>query len=209
MNCEACGLPQRVCFCAQLVPIAPQAHFGVLTCHKELERRSNTGRLLKQLLPLHSEIVPWARTQPPTDWLASMQQHPNAYLVFPADPERDAERSVSQVSGHYPLFVLLDGTWQEARKMARKSPYLAHLPLLSLSPDQPSRYPLRARQKPGALCTLEAAAECLRLAQDDASADHLLQSFALFLRHYQAGLSGHAVKPVPDPYNSGEVRFLA
>ncbi len=47
-----------------------------------------------------------------------------------------------------PLFILLDGTWSEARKMFRKSPYLEHLPVLSLAPEQLSRYkaaPLQAR----------------------------------------------------------------
>ena len=34
--------------------------------------------------------------------------------------------------GRRPLFILLDATWSEARKMFRKSPYPRWLPVLSL-----------------------------------------------------------------------------
>ncbi|QSA20154.1 DTW domain-containing protein, partial [Vibrio furnissii] len=35
-----------------------------------------------------------------------------------------------------PHFILLDGTWQEAKKMERKSPWLKDLPRVALSPQQ-------------------------------------------------------------------------
>ena len=46
----------------------------------------------------------------------------------------DAERPVfSQLpaGGKPPLFIMLDGTWAEARKMFRKSPYLNQFPVFS------------------------------------------------------------------------------
>jgi len=52
----------------------------------------------------------------------------------------------SAVPDKRPLFILLDGTWAEAGKMFRKSPYLDGFPMLSLNPDQPSRYKLRRFQ---------------------------------------------------------------
>ena len=57
-------------------------------------------------------------------------------LVFPGEyvaPER-VVTEVQVPSGKRPLFVLLDATWPQARKMFRKSPYLNHLPVLSLQP---------------------------------------------------------------------------
>jgi DTW domain-containing protein YfiP len=48
-----------------------------------------------------------------------------------------------------PLFILLDGTWAEARKMFGRSPYLDGLPVLSLQPNQISRLqPIQARIRP-------------------------------------------------------------
>lgn len=64
-------------------------------------------------------------------------------------------------AGKRPLFVLLDATWTEARKMFRKSPYLDALPVLSLTPAQLSRYRLRRSTRGEHLCTAEVAAMCL------------------------------------------------
>ena len=46
--------------------------------------------------------------------------------------------------GRRPLFILLDGTWADARKAFRKSPFLDRFPVLSLAPERLSRYRLRA-----------------------------------------------------------------
>ena len=76
------------------------------------------------------------------------------YLVFPGEYVA-AERVVSVVqpdTGKRPLFVLLDATWSEARKMFRKSPYLDSLPVLSLQAEQLSRYKLRRSKRDDHFC---------------------------------------------------------
>lgn len=83
-----------------------------------------------------------------------------------------------------PLFVLLDATWSEARKMFRKSPYLAHLPVLSLQPEHLSRYQLRRSRRDDHFCTSEVAALCLELA-DDTHAAHTLDAYLdVYTHHY-------------------------
>jgi hypothetical protein len=72
-----------------------------------------------------------------------------------------------------PLFVLLDATWPEARKMFRKSPYLDQLPVLSLQPDQLSRYRLRSSRRDDHFCTSEVGALCLELALESHAAQTL------------------------------------
>jgi len=83
-----------------------------------------------------------------------------------------------------PLFVLLDGTWAEARKMFRKSPSLDHLPVLSLQPEQLSRYRLRRSHRDDHLCTAEVAALCLHLAGDHPAAQTLEAYLDVFTHHY-------------------------
>ena len=80
-------------------------------------------------------------------------------------------------AGRRPLFVLLDATWSEARKMFRKSPYLDRFPVLSLRPEQVSRYVLRRSRRDDHFCTSEVAALCLELA-GDARASALLEADA-------------------------------
>ena len=87
-------------------------------------------------------------------------------------------------TGRRPLFVLLDATWPEARKMFRKSPYLNHLPVLSLQPEQLSRYKLRRSQRQGHLCTSEVAALCMELAGQHHVAQTLEAYLDVFTHHY-------------------------
>jgi len=116
--------------------------------------------------------------------LAEPQWQP--YLVFPGEfvsPER-VVTEVSMQTGKRPLFVLLDATWPEARKMFRKSPYLNHLPVLSLQPEQLSRYRLRRSKRQDHFCTSEVAALCMELAGEPKAAQTLEAYLDVFTTHY-------------------------
>ncbi len=87
-------------------------------------------------------------------------------------------------SSKRPLFVLLDGTWPEARRMFRKSPYLDRLPVLILQPGQRSRYRLRHALHDDHLCASEVAALCLELAGETRAAQTLEAYLDVFTHHY-------------------------
>jgi len=135
----------------------------------------------------------WARTEVDPGLLALLadpQWQP--YLVFPGEFV-DAGRVVTQVqpaaaapgqSAKRPLFVLLDATWPEARKMFRKSPYLDHLPVLSLAPEQISRYRLRRSRREDHFCTSEVASLCMALADEPLAASTLEAYLDVFSHHY-------------------------
>jgi DTW domain-containing protein YfiP len=108
-------------------------------------------------------------------------------VVFPgeyAEPERVIEELPPLATGKRPLFILLDATWTEARKMFRKSPYLNRFPVLSLRPEQLSRYRLRRSKRDEHLCTAEVAALCLELAGEPQAAVALDAWLDLFTEHY-------------------------
>ena len=83
-----------------------------------------------------------------------------------------------------PLFILLDATWPEARKMFRKSPYLDRFPVLSLQPEQISRYQLRRSRRDDHFCTAEVAGLCLDLAGEPQAAQVLQTYLDVFTHHY-------------------------
>lgn len=151
--------------------------FYLLTHARELSRPSNTGRLALDLAPslgLDIQRLIWQRTAP-DPVLQHLCLRGEAVLLYPGAEMLD--------SAHVPTepqhVVLLDGTWQESAKMLRQSPYLQQAPRLSL-PPQPSRYQLRANQRPGSLCTLESLAGLLRQLHQPAQAAQLqlaLQAF--------------------------------
>ena len=195
-RCEGCRLVASRCVCALRPQI--EVHAGVCLIMGDIEalKPSNTGWLIADLVP-DTFAFGWARTSVDPALpalLADPQWQP--YLVFPGEyvePRRVVTGLIPSPSGtrqdasgpaKRPLFVLLDGTWSEARKMFRKSPYLDSLPVLSLHPEQVSTYRLRRSTHEHHFCTAEVAALCLALAGEARAAEALTAWFDVFSAHY-------------------------
>jgi hypothetical protein len=170
-----------------LRPVVPTTA-GVCLIMADIEplKPSNTGWLIADVVP-DTFAFGWARTEVDPallTLLADPQWQP--YVVFPGEfvaPER-VVTDVQPVPGKRPLFVLLDATWPEARKMFRKSPYLNHLPVLSLASEQISRYKLRRSRRDDHFCTSEVAALCMDLAGEPLAAQMLEAYLDVFTNHY-------------------------
>jgi DTW domain-containing protein YfiP len=182
------------CLCS-LRPIVP-THAGVCLLMADIEplKPSNTGWLIADVVP-DTFAFGWARTEVDPallQLLADPQWQP--YVVFPGEfvaPERVVHHV--GVSPQRPLFILLDATWAEARKMFRKSPYLNRLPVLSLAPEQLSRYTLRRSNREDHFCTAEVGAMCLDLAQDLVAAHTLNAYLDVYAEHYLKAKQQRAV----------------
>lgn len=148
----------------------------LLTHFKEFEKRSNTGRLVVEVLGSAAEQVRWDRMNPPARLVEDIEVGGVA-LVYPgAASENDGDLSgISQI-------VIIDGTWHEARKIHQRSPYLRKIRRIGLSTGEKSVYNLRKNQKESGLCTAECAIEVLRLSGNAAAADRLEEQFLAFIR---------------------------
>ena len=194
-RCPDCRLARSHCLCAWRPQV--QARSGVCLLMHDVEalKPSNTGWLIADVVE-DTAAFGWSRTEVDAG-LPALLAEPvwQPYLVFPgeyAEPERVV--SVVEVEqGRRPLFVVLDATWTQARKMFRKSPYLDHLPVLSLQPETLSRYRLRRSKRDEHLCTAEVAALCLELAGDERAADALNTYLDVFSQHYLAAKAPRAV----------------
>ena len=187
-RCPGCRLLPSHCLCALRPVLHAPTRAGVCLLMGDIEalKPSNTGWLIADVLP-DTYAFGWARTTVDPALLALLadpQWQP--YLVFPGEfvaPERVVSSLAPQLAKR-PLFVLLDATWAEARKMFLKSPYLNHLPVLSLQPQEASNYQLRRSTRDDHLCTSEVAALCLALAGDTQAAHTLDAYLAVFSQHY-------------------------
>jgi hypothetical protein len=199
-RCPHCRVPATHCLCAHRVRVATPSRAGVCLLMADIEplKPTNTGWLIADVVS-DTFAFGWARTEVDPALLALLadpQWQP--YVVFPgeyADPERVVAEVAGPDSGKRPLFVLLDATWSEARKMFRKSPYLDRLPVLSLQSEQISRYRLRRSKRDDHFCTAEVAALCLELGGDARAATVLDAYFDVFSQHYL--LSRRLVPLVP------------
>ncbi|SQJ10827.1 Uncharacterized conserved protein [Serratia rubidaea] len=188
-RCQGCLLPQKNCLCDTITPQSADSRFCLIMFGAEPLKPSNTGRLIADILP-DTQAFLWSRTEVDPALLAAINDpHRQPYVVFPAS-YADAGRPVySQLpaSGKPPLFIMLDGTWSEARKMFRKSPYLNQFPVFSLDVAAASDYQLREASRAEQHCTAEVAAALLQKAGDDAAALGLSQHFSYFRQRYLAG----------------------
>lgn len=149
----------------------------LLTHERELTRKTNTGQLALAAFPEQVKSIVWSRTSPNND-LVTMLASQQAKLLFPASDTELAEHHALDTDLAKPALsnvqallapatvmtaqqvpnqvVILDATWQEARKMLRQSAYLKTAARISLPPLIPrSAFILRRNQQEGGLCTAE------------------------------------------------------
>jgi len=185
-RCPGCRLVPSHCICALRPKVSTRAGMCLLMADIEPLKPSNTGWLIADVVT-DTFAFGWARTEVAPDLLPLLNDPQwQPYVVFPRQFADDARvvHEVTHIANKRPLFILLDGTWDEARKMFRKSPYLQHFPVLSLHPEQLSRYKLRRAQSEAHLCTAEVGALCLALANDTQAAAALNAYFEVFTEHY-------------------------
>lgn len=191
-RCADCRLVPSHCMCSLRPVVAARPGVCLLMADIEPLKPSNTGWLVADIVP-DTFAFGWARTE--TDpALLTLLNDPQwqAYVVFPAQyaaPERvvttvPSAATACTAKDKRPLFILLDGTWTEARKMFGKSPYLNALPVLSLQPDVKSQYRLRRSRRDDHFCTSEVAALCLALAGEDVAGQTLAAYLDVFTHHY-------------------------
>lgn len=189
VRCPTCRLPELNCLCPYRVASESVAVFWLITHAKERYKPTNTGRLIQDCFPA-TALFEWSRTQPDAQLLTLLEDERYApFLIFPDDQPDYADRVVSYstpLDGKIPAFIILDGTWRQARRMFRQSAYLSKLPILPLHTDRLTRYKLRTPASSSHLCTAEVAAELLRVAGDDAAGALLDDYFDAFNDSYAA-----------------------
>ncbi len=128
----------------------------LLTHERELIKSTSTGGVVLQALGDAAVRILWRRAEPDPKLLRAIDAG-GVGLVWPLSPT-EVVAPVRELH----TYVVIDGTWQQARKIYNRSPYLHALPTIALQPSEPSVYTLRRNQIDGGLCTAEAVACLLR-----------------------------------------------
>ncbi|MCK6265733.1 DTW domain-containing protein [Vibrio sp. ZSDE26] len=198
--CLRCHLTLH-CVCDLIPQIKSPIHIALLMHENELRRETNTGQWLLAALDQCSSHV-WQRKSP-TASLIELIKQPNVVpmLLFPSEQSISAEEAIANIqqkkagldksSETIPVFIILDGTWQEAKKMANKIPWLDGCQHIHLSPDSRSHYQLRRNQADGHLCTLEVGAELLKKVGKEKEAAQLNEFLNHYMNVFHADKCGH------------------
>lgn len=147
----------------------------LLTHQKEFKRPTNTGNIVISALKDIAFQILWERKNPHKEILEAIDSD-NTVLLFNST-EGEVLENLSMIEN----FIILDGTWQEAKKIYNKSPYLKNMKTFTLNTGTKSIYNLRRNQIVGGLCTAECVIEILKIKGDLKNAQKLNTSFLEFL----------------------------
>jgi len=150
--------------------------FTLLTHFKELDKPSNTGQLVVEILGSDVEQLRWDRMVPPAKLVEEIEAGGVA-LLYPGT----SDEPPGDLTGIQQI-ILIDGTWHEARKIYQRSPYLQKVRRVCLKPVEKSRYNLRKNQKVSGLCTAECVIEILRSTGNSVDAARLEERFLAHIR---------------------------
>ncbi|TEW55661.1 DTW domain-containing protein [Psychromonas sp. RZ22] len=209
-RCKHCMLLPYLCICSIKKTVLSKSAFLLLMYDDEILKPSNTGRLIADLIPDTYAYI-WSRTEPNSEMLALLAQSQwQPIVIFPAEyaePQRVINNYSTIIKDNInkrPLFILLDGTWAQAKKMFRKSPYLDSFPVLSFSPEKLSQYLVRKASKDNQLATAEVASLVLDSINEPENARLLALLFSTFKENY---LLGKSRQQLPD--NSSQHALLS
>jgi DTW domain-containing protein YfiP len=149
--------------------------FILLTHERELLKGTNTGRIVNEVLGGDVIIILWKRKQP-NDFLVNLLDTKKAALVFPVNDTEGSDNTPE----NYEYLVILDATWQEARKMFNRSSYLNQADRVSVKTTKPSVFKLRRNQIEGGLSTAECVIALLGHQNTSDKRQLLEQRFELF-----------------------------
>ncbi|NNN43709.1 MULTISPECIES: tRNA-uridine aminocarboxypropyltransferase [Vibrio] len=199
-RCSFCHVPQAHCLCEFQPDMETHVAVMLLVSENEVFKPSNTGRLIADTVK-ETYVYQWHRTEPDPQMLSLLSDpHFLPILVFPAQTEQDRERqlgAIPQLKGNQKLLLIfIDGSWREAKRIFRRSTYLASLPILSIEPEQLSSYLMRKASDEQYLATAEVASLVLSLCGEEKGAEALHIWFEAFKESYLLGKS--RLKPMLD-----------
>ncbi|WP_367989102.1 tRNA-uridine aminocarboxypropyltransferase [Vibrio sp. NTOU-M3] len=197
-RCGYCQVSLEHCLCSVQPDIETSVAVMLIVSENEVFKPSNTGRLIADVVK-ESYVYQWSRTEPNADMLSLLTNENYApMLVFPEDYIDDKQRllthnPITVEQGRKPLLILLDGSWREARRIYRKSAYLASLPVISITPQSISQYMMRKSENENHLSTAEVASLVLKQVGEAHAASTLELWFETFRESYL--LSKTRIKP--------------
>jgi DTW domain-containing protein YfiP len=175
-RCARCGLPPVLCFCAELPTLDVRTRVVVVMHRREPAKSSNSARLALAMLPEAERVVVGARDRVPA--VAKLPTG-RCLLLFPLE---GAEALGSVHASGADVLIVPDGTWPQARRLARRIAAMPGVSPVRLPEGPPSRYSLRKALRPGTVSTFEAIARSLTLLEGGAAEETMLPWLEEFVR---------------------------
>lgn len=194
-HCIACRLPSARCVCGQIEQVELPFIINICCHSNEWQRHDNTGQwAFLSSQDIHR--IRWHRKPEliypkcsatefsAAEFSTNSDEQAGHYLLFPSDDAINLKQVIAAAATDthaIKALWIIDGTWQEAKKMLRQSPWLKALPKVSIQATEgealESHFKLRKNQQ--GLCTFEAIEAAIKF-QAPLTAQSLNTNFHLF-----------------------------
>lgn len=204
--CYRCWRPEPLCLCPHIRVVENPVEVVYLQHPNERTMPFNTARLAHLSLA-KSRLIRGIRFDDEPIRHELHARRDRVGILFPSPRAKD----LSQAPADLETLVVVDGTWNEARKILLHSPSLLDLPCYAFVPDKPSNYRIRKEPKESYISTIEATVFALRIVdRDPAKYQELL---ALFDRMVDRQIDFTAINrlqtgPVANRADSRNLRYL-
>ncbi len=163
-----------MCLCDAFPVCDNRTEIHVLQHDRERRHAFGTVRLLK--IGLNRLVVHRMPADSGAEFAEPAGFPKDAGVLYPGPGSLDLELLAPEARPK--KLVVIDGTWSQAHRMYRDSPWLQRLPRYSLHPAEPSRYRIRKEPRHECLSTLESTAMALRMIEPETvGVDNLLHTF--------------------------------
>ncbi len=171
-ECFNCRRPKRYCYCDLIPAINNQTEVIIAQHIRERSHPFNTARIVSKSLTNSKLIVDYAENFHSHSQILNSETG----ILFPG---ADAIELESLAHDQRPKrLLLLDGTWNQAKRMYRKWPAAQSLRHFKLCPKQPGQYRIRLEPDDISLSTIEATVMALRILEPQTKClDELLGVF--------------------------------
>lgn len=191
-RCPSCLMADFACFChlrtAQDSPIL----FTLLYHYTEIHKPTNSGRLIADLFPEHTQAYIWSRTEPEQALLERIN-HSNqrSIILYPETEKRlilethtNMLPDTGAINTELPLHVIvLDATWRLASKMLHQSRWLDAIPTFAISDDTQRSFKVRHAKHENQFATAEVVAMLLAQAGYAEQSHALANYYQIFNEH--------------------------
>lgn len=177
-RCWECGLKPDNCACALMPTVELKTPLVVVQHVRERWKPTNTIRLLHKMAPSVA-VLPYGMREPAFDPGPLRDPDVDYYNLFLRDDALDVAELPPPEPGRRRGFVVLDGTWHQCSRMARRVPVLQDFPCVKLPEGKPSIWRVRTQHDPRGVSSFEAAMRLLDMVEGPEAIAPMVEAFEL------------------------------
>lgn len=179
-RCKKCRMLDSHCICSYLIGSDNQTPITILMHHRETLTTTNTGRIAHFLLN-NSSIHYRGLIESPLKAIDVLQRGYTPLYLYPSEESVVLTQELAQSLGNRVQLIIPDGSWRQAKRVARREPFLKDVKHVRLSDATSGIFFLRRKIKEEGVSTIEAIARALGVIESSELQQNLENVFKIMV----------------------------